>query len=72
MSKSDNFKSDAPAINEAVNCYDSNGCLITGANLIGKIHPQLMDTLTRRAVDGSNRTQQDRITDYVDRLLINV
>ncbi|MDU4488525.1 hypothetical protein [Raoultella planticola] len=72
MSKSDDFKSDAPAINEAVNYYDSNGCLIIGANVVGKIHSQLMNKLIRRAGDGSKRTQQARITEYLEGLLTNV
>ncbi len=59
-------------INEAVKYYDSNGCLIVGANLIGRIHPQLMDKLSRRAGDGSKRTQQARITEYLEGLLANV
>lgn len=59
-------------INEPINYYDSNGCLIVGANLVGKIHPQLMDKLTRRAGDGSKRSQQERITSYLEGLLTNV
>ncbi|EMG1998209.1 hypothetical protein FCG92_004535 [Klebsiella pneumoniae] len=59
-------------INEPINYYDSNGCLIVGANLVGKIHPQLMDKLTRRAGDGSKHTQQARITEYLEGLLTNV
>ena len=59
-------------INAPINYYDSNGCLDIGANVVGKIHSQLFDKLTRRAGDGSKRTQQARITDYLERLLINV
>ncbi len=55
-----------------INYYDSNGCLIIGANLVGKIHSQLMNKLIRRAGDGSKRTQQARITDYLEGLLTNV
>lgn len=56
-------------INAPINYYDSNGCLIIGANLIGKIHPQLMDKLVRRSNDGSTRSQQARITSYLEGLL---
>lgn len=59
-------------INAPINYYDSNGCLIIGANLVGKIHSQLMNKLIRRAGDGSKRTQQARITDYLEGLLTNV
>jgi|GEM_PF-1579325 hypothetical protein len=72
MGRSDEFKNDAPAINEVVKYYDSDKRLIVGANLIGKIHSQLFDKLVRRAGDGSKRSQQARITDYLERLLINV
>ncbi|WP_072058349.1 hypothetical protein [Enterobacter cloacae] len=56
-------------INEPITYYDSNGCLIIGANLIGKIHPQLMDKLVRRSNDGSPCCQQARITSYLEGLL---
>lgn len=55
-----------------INYYDSNGCLIVGHNLAGKIHSQLFNKLVRRAGDGSKRSQQARITEYLERLLINV
>ncbi|MBJ2103017.1 hypothetical protein [Serratia ureilytica] len=58
--------------NTPINYYDSNGCLIIGANLVGKIHSQLMNKLIRRAGDGSKRTQQARITSYLEGLLTNV
>lgn len=58
-------------INALINYYDSNGCLIIGANVVGKIHPQLMDKLIRRSGDGSKRTQQARITSYLEGLLTN-
>lgn len=51
--------------------YDAEKRLIIGANLIGKIHPQLMDKLVRRSNDGSTRCQQARITDYLEGLLTN-
>ncbi|EPS7134294.1 hypothetical protein ACVHCX_000655 [Enterobacter ludwigii] len=56
-------------INAPINYYDSNGFLIIGANVVGKIHPQLMDKLIRRSGDGSKRTQQARITSYLEGLL---
>ena len=59
-------------INEAVKYYDSEKRLIVGANLIGKIHPQLMSKLVRRSNDGSTRCQQARITEYLEGLLTNV
>ncbi|CAH3448885.1 Uncharacterised protein [Klebsiella pneumoniae] len=59
------------AINVPITYYDSNGCLIIGANVVGKIHPQLMDKLIRRSGDGSKRTQQARITSYLEGLLTN-
>lgn len=59
-------------LNAPINYYDSNGSLIIGANLIGRIHPQLMDKLSRRAGDGSKRTQQARITECLEGLLANV
>ena len=34
-------------INAPINYYDSEKRLIIGANLIGKIHPQLMDKLVQ-------------------------
>ncbi len=52
-------------INAPINYYDSEKRLIIGANLIGKIHPQLMDKLVRRSNDGSTRCQQARITSYL-------
>lgn len=58
--------------NEPINYYDSNGCLIVGHNLVGKIHSQLFNKLVRRAGDGSKRTQQARITEYLEGLLTNV
>ncbi|MGK0753238.1 hypothetical protein ACRE5R_00860 [Klebsiella pneumoniae] len=58
-------------INAPIDYYDSNGCLVIGANLIGKIHPQLMDKLVRRSNDGSTRCQQARITSYLEGLLTN-
>lgn len=58
--------------NAPINYYDSNGCLIIGANVVGKIHPLLMDKLIRRSGDGSKRTQQARITEYLEGLLTNV
>ena len=58
-------------INAPSNYYDSEKRLIIGANLIGKIHPQLMGKLVRRSNDGSTRCQQARITDYLERLLTN-
>ena len=58
-------------INAPINYYDSEKRLIIGANLIGKIHPQLMGKLVRRSNDGSTRCQQARITDYLERLLTN-
>ncbi|WP_163324131.1 hypothetical protein [Enterobacter hormaechei] len=57
------------AINTPINYYDSEKRLIIGANLIGKIHPQLMDKLVRRSNDGSTRSQQARITSYLEGLL---
>lgn len=61
------------AINEAIKYYDSEKRLIVGANLIGKIHPQLMSKLIRRSSnDGSTRCQQARITSYLEGLLTNV
>ncbi|EMD6837881.1 MULTISPECIES: hypothetical protein [Enterobacteriaceae] len=59
-------------INEPITYYDSNGCLIIGANLIGKIHPQLMEKLIRRSGDGSKRSLQARITSYLEEVLANV
>lgn len=59
-------------INAPINYFDGNGCLVIGANLIGKIHPQLFDKLIRRSGDGSKRTQQARITSYLEGLLTNV
>ncbi|HHV5313345.1 hypothetical protein [Klebsiella pneumoniae] len=58
--------------NEPITYYDSNGCLIIGANLIGKIHPQLMEKLIRRSGDGSKRSLQARITSYLEEVLANV
>lgn len=58
--------------NEPINYYDSNGCLIVGHNLVGKIHSQLFNKLVRRAGDGSKRTQQARLTEYLEGLLTNV
>ncbi|MEP8540983.1 hypothetical protein ABKW04_04985 [Enterobacter hormaechei] len=55
--------------NAPITYYDSNGCLVIGANLVGKIHPQLMDKLIRRSNDGSTRCQQARITSYLEGLL---
>lgn len=55
-----------------INYYDSNGCLIVGHNLAGKIHSQLFNKLVRRAGDGSKRSQQARITEYLEGLLTNV
>ena len=52
--------------------YDADGWLIVGANLIGKIHPQLFGKLVRRADDGSNRSQQACITAYLEEVLANV
>lgn len=57
------------SINAPINYYDSEKRLIIGANLIGKIHPQLMDKLIRRSNDGSTRCQQARITSYLEGLL---
>lgn len=57
------------AINTPINYYDSEKRLIVGANLIGKIHPQLFDKLVRRSNDGSTRSQQARITSYLEGLL---
>ena len=58
------------AINVPITYYDSNGCLIVGHNLVGKIHPQLMSKLIRRSSnDGSTRCQQARITSYSEGLL---
>ena len=59
-------------INAPINYYDSNGCLIVGHNLAGKIHSQLFNKLVRRAGDGSKRSQQARITEYLEGLLTNV
>jgi len=60
-------------INAPINYYDSNGCLIVGANVVGRIHNQLMSKLIRRSSnDGSKRTQQARITEYLEGLLTNV
>ncbi|EOC0054781.1 hypothetical protein ACI0X5_000180 [Cronobacter turicensis] len=59
------------AINTPINYYDSEKRLIIGANLIGKIHPQLFGKLVRRSNDGSTRCQQARITDYLEGLLTN-
>ncbi|HBR0944831.1 TPA: hypothetical protein L9K46_002518 [Klebsiella pneumoniae] len=72
MSRSDGYKNDAPAINDALKYYDADGWLIVGANLIGKIHPQLFGKLVRRADDGSNRSQQACITAYLEEVLANV
>lgn len=58
-------------INAPINYYDSEKRLIIGANLIGKIHPQLLGKLVRRSDDGSTRCQQARITDYLEGLLTN-
>ncbi|AWC96739.1 hypothetical protein AM387_23790 [Klebsiella pneumoniae] len=58
-------------INVPINYYDSEKRLIIGANLIGKIHPQLFGKLVRRSDDGSTRCQQARITDYLEGLLTN-
>ncbi|HBM7341734.1 hypothetical protein [Klebsiella oxytoca] len=58
-------------INAPIIYYDAEKRLIIGANLIGKIHPQLMDKLVRRSNDGSTRCQQARITDYLEGLLTN-
>ncbi|GJK62497.1 hypothetical protein FD827_13330 [Klebsiella pneumoniae] len=58
-------------INAPINYYDSEKRLIIGANLIGKIHPQLFGKLVRRSDDGSTRCQQARITDYLEGLLTN-
>ncbi len=58
-------------INAPINYYDSEKRLIIGANLIGKIHPQLMGKLVHRSNDGSTRCQQARITDYLEGLLTN-
>ncbi|MEG9595870.1 hypothetical protein V6W85_16215 [Klebsiella pneumoniae] len=57
------------AISVPITYYDSNGCLIVGHNLVGKIHPQLFDKLVRRSNDGSTRSQQARITSYLEGLL---
>ncbi|WP_104447034.1 hypothetical protein [Klebsiella pneumoniae] len=56
-------------INAPITYYDAFQRLIIGANLIGKIHPQLMDKLVRRSNDGSTRCQQARITSYLEGLL---
>lgn len=55
-------------INAPITYYDAEKRLIIGANLIGKIHPQLMDKLVRRSNDGSTRCQQARITSYLEGL----
>ncbi|QBR52076.1 hypothetical protein [Erwinia sp. QL-Z3] len=59
-------------INAPINYYDSEKRLIVGANLVGKIHPQLMYKLVRRSGDGSKHSQQTRFTEYLEGLLTNV
>ncbi|EIV5259130.1 hypothetical protein NL887_002610 [Klebsiella pneumoniae] len=59
-------------INAPINYYDAEKRLIVGHNLVGKIHPQLFNKLVRRAGDGSKRSQQERITSYLEGLLTNV